>query len=232
MGKFITLSLSVCVTVLFVACGSKTVEKEEVKRPTLVEVKKKAMVTDPAPVKGKFLDYIFMISPDHKKEGYSINKTKLNEGYAYGRGPYDGWFIEFFLFRGADSDIVFEQVSGYEVNDKNKFHGFQITPYVFRDMKKSKAKVSDIFPVVFIDELYEKQIASMKQSARFKDWQFYELIKLPVKGTTVDLKVCKFNPEPPFATDTSCALIGQLKWNKLTFELAPTEGFVLSKEVI
>lgn len=218
------------------ACGSKPAKQEEKveanKRPTLVEIKKKKLIADAKPPKGKFIEYIYMISPDHKKEAYSVNKTKLADGYAYGSGPYDGWLAEWFLFRGLDSDIVFEQLSGWEVQEKDKTYGFKLTPYVFRDMKKQKMKVSDVLPVVYIDELYEKQIREMKSNPKFENWQFYKLMKLPINGTTIDLKVCKLAAEPPFATETPCALIGHVKSAKSNFTVEPVESFTISKETI
>ncbi|MBL7546061.1 MAG: hypothetical protein JNL11_19735 [Bdellovibrionaceae bacterium] len=211
---------------------SQEVSVAQVKRPTLLEEKKKSLVLPTTTfAKGKFLDYIFQIQPDHKKPGYSISTKQLDTGYAYGSGPYDGWIAEFFLFRGKNHDIVLKQETGYEVPAAKQKYGASITAYTFVNSKMLPTKLSDIWPVKAIDILFEKKIRKLKKT-EYKDWSFHQLVKLPIEGTTSLVKVCQKSPEPPFATATDCLTIGEIIWSKEKFELKSLSSTPMSKESI
>lgn len=229
------------VALSLMACASKqknaesksnTVAAVDSSRPILVKEKKNELDLNTAqsPVKGKFLDYIYEIQPDHKQPGYTISRRYLNNGYAHGSGPYDGWLVEFFLFRGNNKDYVVKQTTGWEVKDADKKYGALLEVFQFENKKKTALKLGQVWPVDAIDALYEKQINALK--AKKADWNFHRLVRLPVEGTTTLFKVCEKLPEPPFATETDCATIGQLRWNKEKFELKPVNTFDITKETI
>lgn len=204
-------------------------DKTNISSSTIVEIKKKELKQNSIPLKGRFLDYIFMIRPDHKKKNYSIDTTQLADGYAFGSGPYDGWLVEFFLFRGRNKDIVFEQISGYEVDEKDKIYGLKITPYIFEGMNKSKAKIGNILPLKLIEKLFSDQIKILKTDVRFGNrWKYYKHIKFPMRGTNVELKICNIDENSTIAPETECVLVGVLKWNKSKFNLFPVKNFSLS----
>lgn len=201
-------------------------------RPSLVSEKKKAVEKVATPLKGKFLDYIFQIQPDHKQPGYSISTDTLNSGYAYGSGPYDGWFVEFFLFRGNGSDFVIKQTTGPEVETADQKYGARIEIYQFTQNKMSAKKLASVWPVKQIDELFLKTTEKLKTQTGYENWAFHKLVRLPIQGTTSFLKLCQKSPEPPFSTETSCVTIGELGWNKKSFKLTPSSQLTMSNESI
>jgi hypothetical protein len=179
-------------------------------RTTQVEEKRREVVSAPKPVKGKFLDYILRIQPDHAQPGYSISTDQLRDGYAFGSGPYDGIFLEFFLFRGETGDLVFRQTTGYGVAA-----GASIEAYRFRGKKMRPVPLSELWPLKRIESIYSEHARTSSSS----HWANHRLVKLPVKGTTIELMVCEKAPEPPFATETLCLTLAELRWNRRTFEL-------------
>ncbi len=202
---------------------TKPIEKLKAKLPNKVE-----------PLKGKFLDYAYLIRPDHKEPGYSINTFWLSDGYAYGEGPYDGYLIELFLFRGKDRDLVLEQISREGLAEGKDFtFGYEINPYIFTSNKMKKTTLSQVFPIQKMEKLYASQIEKMKLKEEFKnsekEWNYFKLIRLPLKGTTIDLKVCR--EEGIYINNSPCALIGQLAWDKSKFNLKPVNTFEISKEI-
>lgn len=203
-------------------------------RPTLVATKRAALPAS-TPAKGRFLDYIYQIEPDHKKEGYSISTAQLNDGYAYGSGPYDGWFLEFFLFRGKSFDLVFRQVTGYEVPDADQPYGAKIEPFLFTGgqvQTMKKVSLDTVLPLQKTDALFTRETEKLKSKPQFAGWKFHRLLKLPIQGTTVLLKACQMSPEPPFLTETSCVTLAELRWNKIKFELRPLRSNKLTTEGI
>lgn len=237
MKKHIILALSLFV----VSCSSPQKEEAASKtgeRETFVQAQKKARAKDASAMKkGPFLEYIYEIQPDHKGEGYSISSAQLSDGYAYGSGPYDGWFVEFYLFRGEDRDIVFRTQRGFEVKMDQMKYGSLIEPFIFTQELMRKAPLSEVWPVKKMDALFEQQKKKMLELPQFAGvgedkWNFHQLVRPPVKGTTVEMKLCQKLPEPPFAVFTPCALVGKLEWNNKTFELKPADEFVLSEENI
>lgn len=237
MKKHIFLAL----IFLSVSCASPQKETKVStagSRPTFVEEQKKALAPISAPIKhGQFLEYIYEIQPDHRGEGYSISTANLSDGYAYGSGPYEGWFVEFYLFRGEDRDIVFKTQRGFEVKMDQMKYGALIEPYIFTQELTRKVPLSEVWPVKQMDALFSEQTEKMKELPQFagvgdQKWNFHRLVRPPIKGTTVELKLCKELPEPPFAVYSKCALAGKLVWNKKTFELIPSDEFVLSQENI
>lgn len=235
LGYFFALSLSVgCATNKNSFSQDKAPKSENAKevRPTLVSEKKKSVKKASAPLKGKFLDYIFQIQPDHKQPGYSISTDTLNNGYAYGSGPYDGWFVEFFLFRGNGSDFVIRQTTGPEVENAEQTYGAKIEIYQFVQNKMSAKKLDSVWPVKQIDELFLKATEKLKTQAGYENWAFHKLVRLPIQGTTSLLKLCQKSPEPPFATETSCVTIGELVWNKKSFKAKASPQATPSNESI
>ena len=201
-------------------------------RPTLVAEQKKAVEKGATPLKGKFLDYIFKIQPDHKQPGYFISTNNLNNGYAYGAGPYDGAFIQFFLFRGNDADFVIRHSTGYEIPESKQKYGAEIEIYQFKEKQMTSKKISEVWPVKQIDDLFSEQNKKLKSQNEYKDWAFHKLIRLPIKGTTSLLKLCEKLPDPPFSTETSCVTIGELTWDKATFQVKPLSKLSKSTESI
>ncbi len=165
-------------------------------------------------LKGKFLNYIYAISPEHKKPGYNVVGDYLHEGYAYTEGPYDGAFFEFFLFRGKGKDLVFERASGYEIQRMQ--YGFEHTAFWFRDGKKTKAKLQDVLPTREMDRIFT---AGKKHTG--PEWKNYRVLELPKVGTTARLELCKDEPDPPFLTETPCLKVGELSWDKEKFTAKP-----------
>ncbi len=235
-------TLKLFLLVIFISgCSSSSKDKTSdqltkmaEKKPNLVEQKKKDLPDKVVPLKGKFLDYVNLISPEHKARGYSINTYWLGDGYAYGEGPYDGWMLEFFLFRGKSKDLVFSQRSGYETDLKNSLYGYEITPYFFKNNKMTKAELKDVFPIKKIEQLFDKQTKMFKSVTDLthseREWKFFKLMRLPLKGTTIELKICRDEIEPPFEADSPCALVGVLKWNKSNFRLESVGSFETSQE--
>jgi hypothetical protein len=218
------------ILVVLAACTS-TPKKSE--RQKLFQDKQEKLAAQPsAPLKGKFLDYIYEIRPDHKQAGYSIETWYLNDGYAFGTGPYDGWKIEFFLFRGKTKDLVFTQNSGYEVDEKRRLYGFELEVYSFETKKMKKLALNEVLPLAEIDRLYSQKTKSLKHLPEYKDWDFYKYMPLPEVGTTIDIKVCKANIEEPFMNQNFCTTIGRLKWNKTTFILEATKTHTITEQAI
>ncbi len=237
LNLFSLLILSACSTSsssTAVSQNNQTPSKSSDSRLKLIDTKRKELSVTAGPLKGRFLDYIYLIQPDHKQEGYSISAAYLSDGYAYGSGPYDGWFVEFFLFRGTNNDLVLKQMSGYEVDEKKLVYGFQIEPYSFQNGKMKKIPIQSVLPIKEIDLLFQKQLDNLKsnQSINTTGWTYYKLLRLPIKGTSSVLKVCSENPEPPFSISVKCASVGTLLWNKAKFTLEKASKFELSNEKI
>lgn len=207
--------------------------KEKATKANLIELKKKCLPDNVRPVKGKFLDYIYMIRPDHKQPGYHINTFWLGNGYAYGEGPYDGLLFEFFLFRGKPRDLVLMQQSGYETGENQKF-GSIITPYFFEKNEMTSGKLEDVFPVKDIDKLFADQTEKFKKTKVFQNrkesWSFFNLIRLPLTGTVVELKICRDPQDNPFLADSPCALVGHMRWAKSKFVLERINSFQIENE--
>ncbi len=179
-----------------------------------------------------FLDLIYKIQPDHKQKGYTIFKESLNEGYAYGTGPYDGLFIEFFLFIGNHSDFIIKQSSGYEPKPELKKYGYKFEAYKILNHSIFIKDIDSVFPTLAINTLFTKQISKLKLFPKYvHDWEFYKLIKLPKKGTHSRLLVCKNKPDEPFSVTSECLQIGELVWTRKSFTVQPT-GFKVSLETL
>jgi hypothetical protein len=218
------------IIVILAACTSNPSKSERQKR---FDAKQETVAAkSKAPVKGKFLDYIYQIRPDHKQPGYSIETWWLKDGYAFGSGPYDGWRIEFFLFRGQSKDIVFTQQSGYEVDEKRRLYGFELLAYSFENKKMTALKLDEVLPLKEIENLYNQKISSLKLKAEYKDWHFYKFMPLPEVGTNIDIKVCKANVEEPFIHQNFCTTIGKLKWDKSAFTLEATKTHIITEQDI
>ncbi len=220
-----------------VGCSSSTKregqDKEIASQPTLIELKKKCLPDRIQPVKGPFLEYIYTIKPDHKEPGYKINTFWLGHGYGYGEGPYDSYLLEFFLFRGKGRDLVLMQKSGYDTSEERKF-GYTITPYFFENKNMTEAKLEDVLPLKEMELLFEAQTSRFQKmkayTNRKEPWSFYKLVRLPLLGTNIELKICRDAQEKLFLTESPCALVGALKWNKSKFTLQKLNSFEIANE--
>ncbi len=232
------MNLTILLAGIFIlGCAKKPAEpvstEPVVTRSYLMGEKRNAVTKEVEPAKGKFLDYIYQIRPDHKQNGYAISTAKLNNGYAYGSGPYDGAFVEFFLFRGTNSDLVIMQTTGYEVPEGQKY-GADLQFFTFKNNKMTKSDITKMWPVKNIDKLFDKQIEKLKKQKDIdvQEWAYTRLVRLPIEGTTLQLKVCQMAAEPPFATQTKCLTVGTLLWNKEKFTVKESKKFVESTESI
>lgn len=231
--------LFLIILVEFVACShgnnsSKLRVNPVQVKPKFIEKQRIEAQRDSTPLKGQFLDYIYTIQPDHKAEGYFISTKQLNDGYAYGGGPYDGVFFSFYLFRGTNKDLVFKQMDGYGVDEKQKIYGHSIQPFYFKNSKlEKKPSLKEVLPLDKIEHLFNTQTNAIKKNSLGKkyyiDWTFYRLLTLPIEGTTISLHVCKLSPEPPFSIDTECLQVGHLDWDKEKFTLKQDNDFKESK---
>lgn len=220
------------------ACGSRPVEPTNVPAaPPQAETPKsraKPPVADAKPLKGKFLDYIYQIRPDHRAEGYAISTSQLSDGYAFASGPYDGVFFEFFLFRGLKRDLVIEQASGSEVAPDNLVYGYAFDIFAFENGKKTELDNDKVLPLKEIEKLFDSQIEEMKKQKDgvFANWSFYKTLRLPKEGTTTLLLVCRDAKDPVIGEKAPCATVGTLAWNKLRFVLKKSKDFKVSEVIL
>lgn len=213
---------------LITSCISKNTGS----RLTLVQAKTPDPTATIPVKKGKFLDYIYLIQPDHKQEGYWISTDTLSKGYAHATGPYDGVFYQFFLFRGKQADLVFKQTTGYETKENEMLYGSRFEAFTFPDGKLNSVEIGSVLPLEDMEAVFTRQIEKLKQDESKKSWALYKLLRMPEEGTDVDLKVCRDKPEPPFATETLCVTVGRLKWNKQKFIMFETNKFPQTDETI
>jgi len=243
MNKIISNSLLFVFVLSTSACSTNQKSEQPAPAPVAavesrtkaVEVKKAQAMTQAEPLKGKFLDYIQEITKSQTLSKFKVNSSKLSNGYAFLEfTESEGAMLEYFMFRGAKDDLVFEVIRGWEdAVQKDQTYGFQVTPYRFKDGKMTREKVGDVFAIKKIDKLFLEQHQAMVKDARFAySWKYTRLMKFPVKGTSIELNLCKDTVDPVFLTDSSCVTVGTLNWNKVSFDLKKVKVLTIKEEQI
>lgn len=209
------------------ACVTKPSLTDEAAPTATVETSISTEKVSPkASPKGSLVDYALQIRPDHRSRDYSIIEPENTSGYALASGPYDGWKLEFFLFRAEGKDLVIMQTSGPEgYAEDERPYGLKFESYRFENKRKQKIALSEVMPLKEINRYFSLQSQRLKNDEAYKDKNYvFKYLKLPEKNTIVELKICSLDRQDEdgkyiaLGVEGSCLHIGNLKWDKTNFK--------------